>query len=270
MAVPGFPQFHGFHKRKKNCYYYYSTFILTATVTPVRTRKNEEEFAIVNAMKGVFITGTDTNVGKTVVSAAVFHRYRATMPLCYWKPIQTGIETDDDTATVRALGECCDSEIFDRGVRLSRPVSPHLAARLAGTTIRLDAVAGLISASSGKVNWIVEGAGGVLAPINDSQLMIDLIEMLRLPALVVARSSLGTINHTLLSLEALRRRSLPIAGVVMVGEPNSENRDAIERYGDVRVIAETPMLDGLTHSSLAFWARDEFDKNGLLMEHLGG
>ena len=221
-------------------------------------------------MKGVFITGTDTNVGKTVVSAAVFHRYRSTRPLCYWKPIQTGIESDDDTATVRALGQCCDSEIFDRGVRLRMPVSPHLAARLAGITIQMDDVIGLISAGSEKANWIVEGAGGVLAPINDSQLMIDLIEALRLPALLVARSSLGTINHTLLSLEALRRRSLPVAGVVMVGEPNSENRDAIEHYGEIRVIAEAPMLGNLTASSLAFWGRDQFDKNGLLMEHLGG
>ena len=221
-------------------------------------------------MKGIFITGTDTGVGKTVVSAAVFHRYRKAQPVRYWKPVQTGIEADDDTATVRALAECSDSEIFDRGVRLPQPVSPHLAARLAGKTIRLDEVVGLIPPESESVNWIVEGAGGVLVPINENQLMIDLIEKLRLPAVIVARSSLGTINHTLLSLEALRRRSLPIAGVVMVGEPNNANRDAIERFGDVTVIAEIPLLSDLTASSIGCWARFEFDKQGLLTEFLGG
>lgn len=89
-------------------------------------------------LRGLFVTGTDTGVGKTVVSAALMHRCRAAMRVGYWKPIQTGIEQDDDTAVVRELGGCSGEEIREEGVRLPRPLSPHLAARLAGTTIALD------------------------------------------------------------------------------------------------------------------------------------
>jgi dethiobiotin synthetase len=213
---------------------------------------------------GIFITGTDTDVGKTVVAAACLHRYRGQAKLRYWKPIQTGVELDDDTATVRLLGECEEVEVFDRGVRLPRPLSPHLAARLAGEEIELESTVGLIAAHRGAAGWVVEGAGGVLAPINDRQLMIDLIASLALPAMIVARSGLGTINHTLLTLEALRRRSLRIAGVVMVGDVNRENRAAIERYGAAPVLGEMPRFARLTAENLGRWARLELDPSGLL------
>jgi dethiobiotin synthase len=218
--------------------------------------------------RGIFITGTDTDVGKTVVAAACLHRYRGQAKLCYWKPIQTGIERDDDTATVRRLGECEEVEVFDRGVRLPRPLSPHLAARLAGEAIELEPIARLFTAQRGAAGWIVEGAGGALVPINDGQLMTDLIASLALPAMVVARSGLGTINHTLLTLEALRRRSLRVAGVVMVGEVNKENRAAIERYGAIPVLGEMPRFAHLTAENLKRWARLELDPSGLLVECL--
>jgi dethiobiotin synthetase len=98
--------------------------------------------------------------------------------------------------------------------------------------------------------WIVEGAGGVLVPLNARELMIDLIGRLQLPVIVAARSGLGTINHTTLTLEALRSRQIAVAGVIMIGEPNAENRAAIERYARVRVLGELPILQPLDCDTL--------------------
>ena len=211
--------------------------------------------------RGIFVTGTDTNVGKTVVSAAVMLRYRGEAPLKYWKPVQTGIEHDDDAREVARLAGM--PAIHDRGVRLSHPVSPHLAARLAGTRITVQSLLEHVNGEAG-TRWIVEGAGGVLVPINELETMADLIGALDLPVLIAARSSLGTINHTLMTIEALRRRMLRVAGVVMVGEPNHENRLAIEKYGAAEVIAEMPRFDPLTPEALERWVKTEFDRNGVL------
>jgi len=201
-----------------------------------------------------------------VACAALLHRLRGGAPVRYWKPIQTGIEQDDDTATVARLGAARTEEILDEGIRLPRPVSPHLAARLAGTTIDLAAVAGTIDGLDPAARWIVEGAGGALVPLSDAALMTDLMARLGLPILVVARSTLGTINHTLLTLEALRTRGLVAAGVLMVGGKNADNRDAIERYGKVRVVGELPALDPLDAASLARWAAADLDAGGHLLE----
>ena len=215
-------------------------------------------------MKGIFVTGTDTGIGKTTVCAALLHRYRRCGALGYWKPVQTGWPEDDDTATVRVLGACADAEICDAGIRLPRPLSPHLAARLHGVTIAMDDVLRPAQSASEERAWIVEGAGGLLVPLNDEQKMSDLITALRLPTLVVARAALGTINHTLLTLEALRARSLSIAGVVMVGERNAENRRAIERYGCVPVLGEMLHFTTLTPECLGAWAQDALDGHGAL------
>jgi dethiobiotin synthase len=209
-------------------------------------------------MRGLFVTGTDTGVGKTVACAALMHRFRGFGRLRYWKPIQTGIEIDDDTATVRRLGACSDDEIFNQGVRLLNPVSPHLAAQWAGLRIDLPALRGLVGDDDGTM-WIVEGAGGLLVPVNEKQTMVDWMAHLALPVLVVARSGLGTINHTLLTLEALQARSLRAAGVLMIGEPNAENRAAIEHYGRVRVVAEMPLLRPLDPGLLAAWSVTHLD-----------
>jgi dethiobiotin synthetase len=216
--------------------------------------------------KGLFITGTDTNVGKTVVSAALMLRYRAEARLCYWKPIQTGIEIDDDTNTVRELVQAGESEIFASGIRLARPLSPHLSARLAGINIEIESL--VESLPVNKTAWIIEGAGGLFVPINEVQLMIDLIARLALPVVIVARATLGTINHTLLTLAALREHKLVIAGVVMVGQPDRENRLAIEHYGKVDVVAELPHFTSLNQTALADWARASFDSKGLLQKYL--
>ena len=202
------------------------------------------------------------------------HRYRSVrsasgsrlIPLRYWKPIQTGGDRDDDTSEVRRLGSCRPHEILRDGVRLPRPVSPHLAARLNGETIDVQALLDTLGTQPPFSRWIVEGAGGVLVPINESQLMVDLMVRLGLPVLVVARARLGTINHTLMTLEALSARSLAVAGVVMVGTRNQENRRAIETYGRVRVLGELPRLTPITSRALARWAASELDAEARLLE----
>jgi len=215
-------------------------------------------------LRGLFVTGTDTGVGKTVVAAALLHRHRADGPVRYWKPIQTGIEQDDDTAEAERLGACRTHEVLTSGMRLPRPLSPHLAAKLSGVTIAIQPLLDTIHAERGSPFWIVEGAGGVLVPINDSDTMADLMIRLQLPIVVVARASLGTINHTLITLESLRLRALHVAGVVMVGDRNHDNRAAIERYGEVAVLGEMPRLDPLTPERLGEWAAKELDPHRLL------
>jgi len=217
-------------------------------------------------VRGLFVTGTDTNVGKTVVSAALMHRYGREMRLRYWKPVQTGIEQDDDTAEVVRLGECRREEVIEAGVRLERPLSPHLAARLSGITIELQPLVDI--ATQANQALVVEGAGGAMVPLNDRDVMADLMSRLALPIVIVSRSTLGTINHTLLTIEALRHRSLTIAGVVMVGPPDADNRTAIEQRGGVPVVGEMPLFAPLTPSGLCAWAAVELDRDGQLLEFM--
>jgi len=212
-------------------------------------------------MKGLFITGTDTGIGKTIASAALLHRYRKSSPLRYWKAIQTG--TDDDTATVRRLATCEDREIFDDGIRLEAPVSPHQAAELAGTRIDLTRLRDSVPADD-TTRWIVEGAGGVLVPVNEIHLMSDWMAMLGLPVVVVARSTLGTINHTLLTLEALHSRWIKPVGVFMVGDLMPANRAAIERYGNVPVLGQMPFFNSLTADAIATWSAANLDPKEIL------
>ena len=206
--------------------------------------------------RGLFVTGTGTGVGKTVTCAALLARYPQAR---YWKPVQTGIEQDDDTDEVVRLTGCAAVS----GIRLQKPVSPHLAARWSGVEIR---IAELLRFLPDDGPFIVEGAGGALVPLNDQDLMIDLMSALGMPVLVTAHSGLGTINHTLLTVEALRARSLRVAGVVFVGEANADNRAAIEHYGRVAVIGEMPRFDPL--KTVREWAVTELDRQGRLAEWL--
>jgi len=215
-------------------------------------------------LRGLFVTGTDTGVGKTVAAAALLHRYRQAH-LRYWKPIQTGIEQDDDTAEVRRLAACRDDEVLNEGIRLPNPVSPHLAAERADITISLERLRAILPRYEA-IRWIVEGAGGVLVPINGRELMVDWMRVLGLPVLVAARSGLGTINHTLLTVEALRSRGLPVAGVMMIGERNESNRAAIEHYGHVAVLGEMPVFPRLDATTLGRWSTAELDPQNRLGE----
>lgn len=218
--------------------------------------------------RGLFVTGTGTNVGKTVVSAAILHRYRRIAPLQYWKAVQTGVPDDDDTATVRRLSECSNEEIHSPGYAFPRPLSPHLAARLCGETVELSKLVQIAKESGESRSWLVEGAGGVLVPLNQHELMIDLIAALTFPVVIAASSQLGTINHTLLTLEALRSRGIAIAGVVLVGELNIENQRAIETYGDVAVIGAMPRFETLNARALAAWSKAELDRDACLAPFL--
>jgi dethiobiotin synthetase len=202
-----------------------------------------------------FVTGTDTGVGKTVLSALLC----AALDASYWKPIQTGTETDSDSGTVRDMAGLAPEKILPEAYRFAPAVSPHLAARLAGARIDLSKIKSPDGVKDKPL--IVEGAGGVLVPINERELMVDLMRQLRLPVLLAARSSLGTINHTTLSLAALRNAGVEVAGVVMIGAPNADNRAAIEEYGKVRVVGEIPWMTEMNRGTLLEIFAARFDQS---------
>jgi dethiobiotin synthetase len=201
-----------------------------------------------------FVTGTDTGIGKTVASGLLC----AALDAIYWKPIQTGSREGTDRETVMQLAGLPRERTIPETYCFAPPVSPHLAARRAGARIELKRIK-LPSLLRGE-NLIVEGAGGVLVPINDSELMTHVMKRLKLPVLLVARSSLGTINHTTLSLAALRAAGIEVHGVIMVGKPNVENRKAIEHYGKVAVVGTIPVLARINRRALMQTFRKYFDR----------
>ena len=197
--------------------------------------------------RGVFVTGTDTGVGKTVVSACLASAWSAD----YWKPVQTGLAKEaGDTATVTALAGLTADRLHPPAHEFAPPVSPHLAAAEAGARIALEDLE--LPASDSPI--VVEGAGGVLVPLNKQQTMLDLMVHLGLPVVVVAATRLGAINQTLLTLESLRARGLEVLGVVLTGAPFADNRAAIERHGRVRILAELPHADRIDADQVARWA----------------
>jgi dethiobiotin synthase len=198
-------------------------------------------------LQGFFVTGTDTDVGKTVVSAWLLSHFDANrLDACYWKPVQAGLEPETDAVTIGRLAGIPDERILPEAYVLPEGVAPHEAARRAGVSIEMAKLEAPVSDRL----LVVEGAGGMLVPLTEDSFVIDLAALLHLPVILVARSTLGTINHTLLSLEALRRRGLPLAGIVINGPETPHNRAAIERYGHTEVIAEIPWLDELSRDSL--------------------
>ena len=200
-----------------------------------------------------FITGTDTNVGKTVVSALLC----AALDGIYWKPIQTGVRDGTDRATVMRIARLPKNRTLPEVYRFAPPVSPHLAGRLAGTRIDLRKIK--LPRLAHSQNLIVEGAGGALVPVNSTELMTNLMAHLDLPVLLVTRTSLGTINHTLLSIAALRAARLDLRGVVMVGKANRENRAAVEHYGEIEVVGAVPVLAKINRAALVRVFRAKFD-----------
>jgi dethiobiotin synthetase len=200
-----------------------------------------------------FITGTDTAVGKTTVAALLC----AALDAIYWKPIQTGTREGSDRATVLRLAELPRNRALPEAYRFSPPVSPHLAAQRAGVRIDLRKIK--LPEVASRENFIAEGAGGALVPINFTELMTDLMSRLALPVLLVSRTTLGTINHTLLSVAALRASRLDLRGVVMVGKPNRDNRRAIEHYGRIEVVGAVPFLPKINRATLLQVFRRNFD-----------
>jgi dethiobiotin synthetase len=202
-------------------------------------RMSEFEFP-----KAFFVTGTDTDVGKTMVCAILLKALGGT----YWKPVQSGIEEETDTERVRKLTELPPSHFLPETYRLSKPLSPHASAKLDGRHIDMR---DFVLPPFDHKPLIVEGAGGVMVPLNEDSLVLDLIEQLHLPTVVVARSGLGTINHTTLTINAIRSRGIAVLGVIMNGERNEGNRQAIEHYAKTKVIVEVPPLTTVSPAAIA-------------------
>ena len=203
-------------------------------------------------MPPLFVTGTDTGVGKTVLSALLC----AALDGIYWKPVQTGALEGTDRQTVMQLAELLEERTLPECYLFDPPVSPHLAAEQRAVRIDLSQIQ-LPSHPVRRI--IVEGAGGVLVPLNETELMIDLIQHLSADVIVACRTALGTINHTLLTIAALRARKIGIKGVVMLGNENRDNERAIAKYGNIPVVGHVPHLEAINRQALLDTYRLHFD-----------
>lgn len=200
----------------------------------------------------LFITGTDTNVGKTIASAILATRaLQLGSSVSYHKPIQTGAEVDSDAETVKALAPISETLEVSTGLSLNRPLSPHLSAFYAQSYLELPPIIATSNAASRHDLNLVEGAGGLQVPINRRFVMLDLIHKLAIPCIVVTYAKLGCINHTLLSLEALRARKIPIFGVIMMGKRLRDNEDAIKYYGRIDEVLSLPLVPSLTREGVS-------------------
>ncbi len=186
-----------------------------------------------------FVTGTDTGVGKTVVSTVLARGLGAH----YWKPIQTGANEGCDSEFV---GRWIDKEkVLKESYCLQEPASPHIASHTEGVQISLAKC--LADARQISTSTIVEGAGGVLVPLNSTSLLIDFMVALQLPTVLVASTKLGTINHTLLTLEALRRRNLSMAGLITVGPENRKVQEILVNFGRTKNLGHISFTENFSH-----------------------
>ena len=198
------------------------------------------------------VTGTDTDVGKTVVAAALV----AALDGCYWKPVQAGLTEETDAEIVRRLGGVSADRIIPEVYRLTTAASPHLAAERDGIEIDVERLATLPHAGGARP-LIIEGAGGLMVPLTRRFLQIDLFARWGAPVIVCASTRLGTINHSLLSLEALKRRGIPLIGIAFVGDEQADSERIIVEMGGVRRLGRLPRLDPLDAASL----RAAFEQN---------
>lgn len=197
------------------------------------------------------VTGTDTGIGKTVFAAALAGALGAR----YWKPVQAGLDDGSDSERTAALSGLPLGHILPEAYRLVTPCSPHLAAEIDRVTIDLDRLA--LPAVDGPL--VVEGAGGALVPVTREILYADVFARWGKPVVLVARTALGTINHSLLSIEALRARGVPIHGIAFVGDPVEDSEATIAAIGKVKRLGRLPMLPELTPRTLAQAFADGFD-----------
>jgi len=180
-------------------------------------------------MKGYFVTGIDTEIGKTVISAILCEALEAD----YWKPVQSGDAHNSDTMKVRSLVENTKSVFHKEQFVLGEPMSPHASAEIDGIQIK----ASDFKLPETNNTLIIEGAGGLMVPLNDNYLMIDLIQELGLPVILVSKNYLGSINHSLLSIEALQSRSIPIKGIIFNNSPYPSSESFIEAYSKIPILA---------------------------------
>ncbi len=193
--------------------------------------------------RALVISGTDTGIGKTTVCAMLTAALGAT----YWKPIQSGIEDETDTQLVRRVTGLGDDRFLPESYVLSRPLSPHRAAELDGVAIDLERLT--LPTVAGPL--LVEGAGGLMVPLTRQKLLIDVFAAWQAPLILCARTGLGTINHTLLSIEALRARHIPLHGLIFIGDDNADNIGTIAAMSGARVLGHLPHLNTITRETLA-------------------
>jgi len=192
------------------------------------------------------VTGTDTGIGKTVFSAALAGATGAP----YWKPVQAGLDDETDSEVVARLANVA---VVPEAYRLVTPASPHRAAEIDGVTIDLDRL------TPPEGDLIVEGAGGALVPLTRTLLYADLFARWRIPVIICARTSLGTINHSLLTIEALRARNVPIHGIAFLGDAVEDSEAIIAEISGVRRLGRLPIIDPLTPENLARAFAANFD-----------
>jgi dethiobiotin synthetase len=193
------------------------------------------------------VTGTDTGIGKTIFSAALAGATRTP----YWKPIQSGLEEETDSEAVARLAGV---PVRPEAYRLVTPASPHLAAEIDGVTIDAEA----LTLPAGDL--IVEGAGGALVPVTRRLLYADLFARWQIPVIVCARTTLGTINHSLLTIETLKSRGVPIHGLAFLGDAVEDSEAIIAQLSGVRRLGRLPIVDPLTPTTLAQAFAANFDR----------
>jgi dethiobiotin synthetase len=199
----------------------------------------------------IVVTATDTEVGKTVFSAGLTRALDG----CYWKPIQAGLADSTDSDVVRQLAGLPADRIFPEAYRLATPASPHQAAAIDNVVID----PGRLEPPSCDRRLVIEGAGGLMVPLAGGLLFADIFAHWRYETVVVARTTLGTINHSLLTIEALRARDIPILGVAFVGDANEESERSIAAIGRVKRLGRLPRLGTLNVGTLAEAFEAAFD-----------
>jgi len=198
-------------------------------------------------MEGYFITGIDTEIGKTLVSAMLTQLFQAD----YWKPLQSRDLHYTDTDKVKEWVDFPNPVFHPEGYRLNQPMSPHASAAADGVYIKLADFK--IPETSNTL--IIEGAGGLLVPLNDEETMIDLIAKIGLPVVLVSKHRLGNINHTLLSIEALKNRNIPICGILFNGEEIPGTSSIIEKISGVKILGTIPTLDKVDQENIMALAK---------------
>ena len=184
------------------------------------------------------VTGTDTNIGKTVFCAGLCGLLGAR----YWKPVQAGLDGATDSDVV---AEFSGAEIVPEAYRLKLAASPHQAAAEEAVIIDPDA----LIPPQGPL--VIEGAGGLMVPLNQQTLYIDVFARWGIPLILCARTRLGTINHTLLSIAAIRARKIPLLGVAFIGDTNEESEGIIAEIGKVKRLGRLPVIEPLTPGRLS-------------------
>lgn len=202
-------------------------------------------------MTAIVVTATGTDIGKTVFAAAL----TAALDGCYWKPVQAGLDDGSDLERVGRLSGLSADRLLPEAYRLTTPCSPHRAAEIDGVTIDIDA----LEPPPCDRPLVIEGAGGVLVPLTRQVTFADVMARWRLPVVLVATTSLGTISHSLAAIEALRARNVDIRGIAFVGDAMEDSEMTIAEMGGVKRLGRLPMLDRLEPAPLAAAFAANFD-----------